>query len=55
MQSGLVIKFLCDIYFKYTKITQANDLTHSSKSHKWITKEKKKIGRVIYVLKIISD
>ena len=34
MLFGLVIEFPCGIHFKYTKMTQANDLTDSSTFHK---------------------
>ena len=32
-------------HFKHSKVTQANDWTHSFKSHKWVTKEKDKSMR----------
>lgn len=42
MLSGLDIEFPCGIHFKYTEMTQANDLTDSSTFHRWIAKGKNK-------------
>ena len=42
MLSGVVIECPCGIPFKYTEMTQTNDMTDSSTFHKWIAKGKNK-------------
>ena len=57
MLSGFVIEFICDIHFKYSEISQGNELTHSFKSHKWITKGKKndKKGLINLIFSLIRQ
>ena len=42
MLSGVVIECPCGIPFKYTEMTQTNDMTDSSTFHKWIANGKNK-------------